>query len=546
MKRGLVCLLAVGTLALFGSALAAPQPLTSADLAQVVAGEASASTDNAVAVDGDGSANSAVGALADLGAVALNGDSNTVTAEPDSSALAYGSSHAISAGDNSYGLALADANSTANFTDDPSETAINQGDCNTATNFYDNSDVANAIDNGMAVSDGDDGANALGENSQAFEANSEVAVASSGQAVGDANDAALNVGNNNLAIEDPGDVTAAAGKGVALYEPSSAAVAQDCGSAIHNDGEIAQTTSGIAFANPDDTALAFGDKSIATLDSGDVAIASDCGLAVQSELDAVIALDHTQAFEDNGEVANATGSAPAIAAEGDVAYAITPSTVAIADSSDANVAIHGNAAQNTSDGQAVAGEGNNSIFQSVDKGIAAIDNAKVIATSNEVEDTTIDYGSAAVIGNCNDVCAVADDATITLDTEGIPYTASTQQNDSKGGGDATGVVAKSADVCSSFNDDETETEVDATIECSFNVNSSAMCIDGQNAASGIALVNSLGDPESGINLNVTSASASIPTLSAASAPGATAGISSADTTLTQVTFNDSCTLTVTF
>lgn len=552
MKRGFVGLFAVGALVFCSLAFAAPQPLTNADLAQVTAGEANASTDNAVAVDGDVSANSAVGALADIGAAAVNGDENNLTADPSNSALAYADSQSISSGENSYGTATAVDSSKANYSEDPSESAVNLGQDNVATNFYANTEVANATDQAIALGDGSTGANALGANSQAFEDNSDVAVANNGASVSNANDAALNIGNGNLAIEDVSDVTSATGCGVAIYDPSDVAVAQDNGTAITNSGELAQSGSGIAFAEPGDTALAYGDSSVALLDSGDAAIASGSGLAVQSGLDSLIALDHSQAFEDNNEVANATGSAPAIATEGEVAFATGAGTVAIATPDDANVAINGNAAQNTSDGQAIAGNGNKSIFQEsyrLDGGgtpisgqgytsgnaIAAMDAAVVNVTYNDLCNDTIDDGSAAVIGNGNEVCASYDDANISLDPNTVDDPC------------VNGVVAKDAHVAGSFNDDETETEVTATISDSFNVNTGAMCISGQDGASGIALVNSLGSPESGINLNVTSASASVPVaMSATTAPADVVGTATATTTLTQSALNDSYSLTITF
>ncbi len=77
MKKGLVGLLFALALVLSATAFAAPQPLTNDALDQVVAGEATASGPQAVAVDGDESANVAAGALADNAAQTVNGQDNT-------------------------------------------------------------------------------------------------------------------------------------------------------------------------------------------------------------------------------------------------------------------------------------------------------------------------------------------------------------------------------------------------------------------------------------------------------------------------------------
>lgn len=547
MKRGLVYLLAVGVLALGSTVLAAPQPLSSADLDQVVAGEATASLDNAVAVDGDGSANTAAGALAAELGTAVNGDENTLTYDPSNSAIAYADSHVINAGDNDYGTALAADNSQANYSYDPSDSAVNLGDCNTATNFYDNDDVANATDDAIAVGYAEDAATAAGTNNQAFEANGDIGIAVDGQAVGYAEDSAINIGDDNLAIEDSTDVTFATDDGVVIQESGNVALAQDNGTAFTNDGELALTDSGIAFANPSDTALAFGEKSIAIEDPTDVALASDSAIAINADVDALIATNCSATFESNDDVANTTGTGVAIATDDAVAVA-TNGAIANAYPSDFNLAIHGNAAQSTSDGQAVAGDDNFAIFQYVDDGIIATECATVNYTENEIENTTVDFGSAAVIGHNNDICAVYDDATITVQAMNptIQNTEIEIAEFNEEGSALFGVVAKNAAVNASFNYDEQETEVDATIDDSFNVDTNAICISGQSDASSIALVNSLGDPQSGINMNVTSASASIPTVPAAAPPGVTAGISTATTELSQFSLNDSSTLTLSF
>lgn len=561
MKNGFVALLVMGALALCSLAFAAPQPLTNEDLSQVVAGEASATLDNAVAVDGVASSNTAAGALAtDLG-TAVNGDANTLTYDPSDSAIAYLDSQAINAGYNTYGTALAVDNSQASYSYDPSASAVNLGDDNVATNFYANGDVANATDNGIAVGYADDAATAMGTDNQAFEANDDVAVASNGVAVGYAEDSAQNIGFGNLAIEDAGDVTFATEDGVTIQEPDNVALAQDCGTAITNDGQLAITATGIAFADPDNTALAYGEGSVAIYDSLDVALASDDAKAVNT-YDALLVDNHSAAFESNGDVANTTGPAPAIASDGEVALA-TDGSIAIATPDDTNIALNGNAAQSTSDGQAVAGDCNAVIFQEAfniyeipgsqsiyeeDNGdaVAAMDNAQVNLTNNSLECSTVEYGSAAVIGNGNHVSAVDDDADITVNTLASGSFTTTQDGEDFNPPAIFGVVAKNAEVTCSFNLDFEETEVTATITDSFNVETNAVSISGQEEASGIALVSSLGDPQSGLNMNVTSASATIPVSTTATAPALTTGISTATTTLTQSILNDTSTITITF
>lgn len=551
MKKGLVTLLATGALVLSTMAFAAPQPLTNADLDKVTAGTgvldwflggtaptvgaegflgtADASGANSVAVDGDGSANAGAGALADTAGVAVNGDTNSLTYDPSDSAIAYENSQAINAGDNGEGAAVAVENSQANYSDDPSDSAVNLGTGNVATNFADNGDVGNATDNAIALGDGYDGANALGQNNQAFEDNGDVAVASNGVAIGDAYDAATNIGDGNIAIEDPSDVTFAQGNGVAIEDPSDVALAQDNGTAIENDGELAMTESGIAFANPSDTALAYGAGSIALEDPDDVAVASENGIAVNADDDVLIADNGSQAFAYNDDVANTTGSGAAIATDGDVAYA-TDGAVAISDASDVNLAENGNAAQSTSDGQAVAGNNNQAIYQDAVNAIAATGNAQVNVTNNTISDTTIDDGSAAVIGDNNQVSSVYDDATIDVSALG----------------NITGVIAKNATVTDSFNVKEVDIDVTVDITNSFNVTTNSLDVSGQNGVSAIAVVNALGNPDTGINLNVTSATSSSPTVQAPGVPAATIGTATATTTLTQLVINGSSDITITF
>ncbi len=549
MKRGFVSLVVGGALALCSLAFAAPQPLTTADLDQVVAGAAGALLDNAVAAGGENSANSAVGALAETGAAAVNGNENVLDYTPDDSAIAYDGSQSISAGNNGEGLALAVADSMANYSDDPTDSAVNLGTDNTAMNFASNDDVANASGEAIALGDVDDAATAVGAKSLAFEANDDVAVAECGTSIGDAEYSATNIGYGNIAIEGSSDVVFATDYGMAIEDASDVVLAQDCGLAVYNDGQAAITASGIAIANPDDTALAYGDGSIALEDPYDVAIADHASVAVTSGLDAMIADEHSQAFDENYNVANATGSGPAIASDGNIALA-TGESVAIAIPDNTNVAIHGNAAKSTSNGQAVAGDGNKSIYQDANtviwnpsstsengyssgNALAAMDHAVVDVSKNSLDYTTIDNGSAAIIGNENQVSTVFDDAEIYLYSDDDDI-------------EVEGVFGKNVEICGSFNTDKTEIDVEATISESFNVESNTICISGQNAASGIALVNALGDPETAINLNVTSASATVPVVNASSAPALSAGISFADTQLTQASLNSSYALTITF
>jgi hypothetical protein len=156
--------------------------------------------------------------------------------------------------------------------------------------------------------------------------------------------------------------------------------------------------------------------------------------------------------------------------------------------------------------------------------LTATDAATVTVTENEIEDTTIENGSSAVIGDGNQVSTVYDDATVEVGTEG-------------GELELTGVVAKYATVSDSFNVKSVEIDVTVTITDSFNVETNVMEISGQNNANAIALINAFGDPLTGINLNVTSAASTTPTIQAPGVPASAIGNATATTTLTQLVVN---------
>lgn len=143
---------------------------------------------------------------------------------------------------------------------------------------------------------------------------------------------------------------------------------------------------------------------------------------------------------------------------------------------------------------------------------------------NEIED--VENGSAAVIGDGNTIDIYADESEVEANTNG---------------GDIYGVVARDAKVTDSFNTKIVTTVVDVTIEDSFNVETNTLDISGQNGMSAIVNANSLlGFQAVGVNLNMTSASASVPTTTgndSASVP-VIAGNAIAITDLNQIVINN--------
>lgn len=84
-----------------------------------------------------------------------------------------------------------------------------------------------------------------------------------------------------------------------------------------------------------------------------------------------------------------------------------------------------------------------------------------------------------------------------------------------GGADALlgfGVVAREAEVTNSFNVDTAFTFVDVDIDDSFNVSNNKLQICGQDDATAIVNANAAGNQMVGSNLNVTNATAAVPSL----------------------------------
>ncbi len=78
--------------------------------------------------------------------------------------------------------------------------------------------------------------------------------------------------------------------------------------------------------------------------------------------------------------------------------------------------------------------------------------------------------------------------------------------------DPRGVIARAATITNAFNVDATDIDVDADINDSFNTSNTKVDICGQNNATAITNANSGGDAQVGASLNVTNATASVPTL----------------------------------
>lgn len=573
MKKGFVGLLAALALVLGTMAYAAPQPLTNADLDQVVAGESTASGPQAVAVDGDDSTNVAAGALADNAAQAVNGIDNTTTQNPDNSAVSSTGGLSINSEESGVAAAVA-ADALAAYSDNPTDSAVAVGHSNDALNASNNSgevstaagngialsnpvdsaiaqdhgfalenngEVANANNGSIAFANPDDTALAYGEGSVAIEDPSDVANASGhgNVAFEDPNDVANANGVNNIALEDPGDVALALEHARAAELGNNNAVAFDNAVAVENPDDIAiARENGLAIADNEDAATVIGNHDIAVKTDADAALATEGSTAIEGD-EIAIATENGIAVSNPTDLAVSTGSGTSIESDGDLTVAIAHgSQVNHANAShDSAVAMddsHATNASNNHDSPVAIGNDNTAVNnKGAQYSLVATDHAVVKATENEIENTDVIDGSTVLIGNGNHASAVYDDATIEVEAEDDEA-------------EIFGVVAKTADICGSFNVDETETTVEATIEESFNTETNAMKICGQDAANAIALVSTLGDAQSGINLNVTSATTTVPSVSSASTPGVTAGISSASTTLTQAALNDSSNVRVNF
>ncbi|OPZ85067.1 MAG: hypothetical protein BWY76_01571 [bacterium ADurb.Bin429] len=518
MKKGLVGLLFALALVLSATAFAAPQPLTNDALDQVVAGEATASGPQAVAVDGDESANVAAGALADNAAQTVQ--------NPENSAVSSTGGVSLNSENDGLAAALA-ADALAAYSDNPIDSAVAVGHDNAVMNVTNNDDVANASGNALAIAEADDAANAFGAHSLAFEGNDDLAIANNGTAIGEAENAATNIGHANVAIEAPNNVV----------------VAQDQGEAVQNEGALAWTDTGIAVAYPSDLALATG-SGIAGVDSY-FAIASDDAAAANYNYDAALALGEGNiAVDGSSDVAINTGSGIA-SEDGYVAIASGDGIAAEDNDYSANALGHENTALNATynsdstialndsnagrangNAQAAAGDGNKQQYQNAGDAIVAMDDAVVHVSESAIEDTEVDDGSAAVVGDSNHVAAVKDETEIDVESDG-------------GDLEIDGVVAKSAEIVCSFNEDEQTITVDAEIEESFNVESSVMSICGMDQASGIVLASTLNDQQTGANLNVTSATSVVPTATGTTTPAESVGLSTADTSLNQLVSNGS-------
>jgi hypothetical protein len=162
----------------------------------------------------------------------------------------------------------------------------------------------------------------------------------------------------------------------------------------------------------------------------------------------------------------------------------------------ANVPVNAPVAATFDGGNTAAGDGNavHAITQESDgNSIAFGDGASLTIPVNAINDTDVQDGSAAVAGNGN--------------TTHVDYT------DMSGWSiedDSSGVIAQTATVTDAFKQYDISVDVEVDISDSFNVTTNTLTVDGQASATGIVLANSLGDQNIGVNLNLTSATSSLP------------------------------------
>jgi hypothetical protein len=169
---------------------------------------------------------------------------------------------------------------------------------------------------------------------------------------------------------------------------------------------------------------------------------------------------------------------------------------------DAGTAVRGNEnetglfVEDNDDSALAIGTGNKAIYTDQSDAGAALnagDNAQICLDLTTVDYTIEDLDeSVAFIGDNNEVLYDASEIDADIDGEGY------------------GVIARTAEVCDSFNIAETDIDIDVDIDDSFNVetNSLEVCPQQVNA---IVFAAGLGDIMTGTNLNVTTATAVVPT-----------------------------------
>ena len=157
----------------------------------------------------------------------------------------------------------------------------------------------------------------------------------------------------------------------------------------------------------------------------------------------------------------------------------------------------------------VAGSGDTTAGAVADSGSAAMDgdcNTALGLTQNgniAVDDavagnqnTTTDQSGSGVAIQTGDICI--EDA----------FKATHTENTIEKGG--AGVIGDTPTVTDSFNTSKTDNDVKVNIDDSFNTCTNTLDISGQGTVSGIINANSLGEQNIGANLNLTSASSSVP------------------------------------
>ncbi len=170
---------------------------------------------------------------------------------------------------------------------------------------------------------------------------------------------------------------------------------------------------------------------------------------------------------------------------------------------------------NTALGYSAAGDGNQVVDQS-HADIAQTASGQATLTAIKLSDTSVEKGSALVIGDNNNTQITTDNTQVSGKIE-----------------DSVGVIAREATITNSFNSKTTNLDVKVSIDDSFNSTTNTQDISGQSNLSAIVNANTLGNAAIGANLNITTANASMPSMGVNGSAGTSTAVGNASATTNQ-------------
>ncbi len=184
--------------------------------------------------------------------------------------------------------------------------------------------------------------------------------------------------------------------------------------------------------------------------------------------------------------------------------------------------------------QAINGDGNTAVEVQATISIPISNSANASDTENTA--TADENGAIAISGTGNTAVTTFDNSNVSANGTVEDDIAPNQYEENS----VTGVVARTADVCDSFNTNAVTIDVEVTIDDSFNntTTDNALSISGQDHLTAIVNANTLGDQLIGATLNVTNATTAVPATTTVPSMGDN-GNATATTTLTQTVVNAS-------